>query len=79
MKKLSVSVFLLVCMLSLTSCGDRAENHTIEIIIPAGSTDAFIYSNEEISPLKDTLTITAEAGISETEVILKTVSVNETC
>ena len=77
MKKLSAFVFLLVCMLSLTSCGDRAESHTVEIIIPAGSTDAFIYSKEEISPLKDTLTITAGAGISETEVILKTVTVKE--
>ena len=74
MKKLIALLLALSCILSLTGCGS-GEKHTIEIIIPAGNTDTFVYSDVEISPQKNTLTISAGAGISSTEVVLKTVEV----
>ena len=77
MRKYIALLLALVCVLGLVGCGNKEESHTIEIIIPAGSTEAFVYSDEEISPQKDTLTISAGAGISTTEVILKTVEVKE--
>ena len=77
MKKLIVLVLALVCMLGLVGCGGSGESHTIEIIIPAGSTEAFVYSNEEFAPQKNTLKISAGAGIATTEVILKPVEARE--
>ena len=76
-KKLIALLLALACVSGLAGCGSSREKHTIEIIIPAGSTDPFVYSDEEISPKKNTLTISAGAGISTTEVILKTVEVKE--
>ena len=73
-----IALFLaLVCVLGLVGCGNKGESYTIEIIIPAGSTETFVYSDEEISPKGNTLNISAGAGISTTEVILKTVKVKE--
>lgn len=51
----------------------KPSTHTIEIIIPAGSTEAFVYSDEEISSQKDTLTISTKARIATMEVILKSI------
>lgn len=76
MKKRIALVLTLLCMVGLSGCS-RGQTHTIEIIIPAGSTEAFVFSDEEISPLKDTLTISAGAGITSTDVILRPVEVKE--
>ena len=64
----------LVCILSLCGCGNRGEKHTIEIQIPAGSTESFVYSDIEVRPTGRKITISAGAGISDTEVILKPVA-----
>lgn len=77
MKKLIALVFALICVLSLVSCGSGVDKHTIEIIIPAGSTEAFVYSDEEISPHKNTIIISAGAGIVAAEVVLKPIEVHE--
>ena len=76
MKKKIAFLLALLCVLGLTGCS-RGQTHTIEIIIPAGSTEAFVYADEEISPQKDTLAVSAGAGITSTEVLLKPVEVNE--
>ena len=77
MKKLIAIVLALVCVLGLVGCGAGGEKHTIEIIIPAGSTEAFVFADEEISPQKNTLKIRAGAGIDSTQVILKPIEVSE--
>lgn len=84
-----IIAFALVCVLVFSGCGGRQKNHTVEIIIPAGYTDAysfsdeavapdaFIYSGEEISPKRNKLTIKAAAGYDSTVVMLKTVEARE--
>ena len=77
MKKLIALVLALVCVLGLVGCGGSGEKHTIEIIIPAGSTEAFVFADEEISPQKNTLKIRVGAGIDSTQVVLQPVEVSE--
>ena len=77
MKKLIALLLTLTCVLGLVGCGGSGERHTIEIIIPAGSTEAFVYSDEEISPQKNNLRIKAGAGIATTEIVLKPTEVRE--
>ena len=76
MKKLMLSVMMFVMALGLVSCG-RGEDHTIEIVIPAGTWDTIVYADEEISPKKDTLKISAGAGITSSDVVLLPVEVTE--
>ena len=76
-------------MLTLASCGGRGKRHTLEFTIPAGYTgaftfsdkaldyDTFVYSAEEISPTRKTLTLKAGAGYSSVPVILKVVECQE--
>lgn len=71
MKKWIGLGLLLVCVLSLAGCG-KGEKHTIELQIPAGSAENFVYSEEEISPQSGKLTISAGAGITRAQVTLKT-------
>ena len=76
MKKLIAFVFALVCMLSLAGCG-KNDTHKIMITVPAGSTEAFVYSDEEISPTGNKIIISSGEGLGDTEVVLKTVQVKE--
>lgn len=76
MKKYIAIILSIICILSLIVCG-KSDSYEIEIVIPAGSTEPVVYSEEEISPQKDKLTISAWAGISDTEVILKPIEVKE--
>lgn len=46
MKKLISMVLALVCVLGLVGCG-KNETYKIKITIPAGSTEAFVYSDED--------------------------------
>ena len=76
-------------MLCLVGCGGTQKKQTVEIIIPAGYMDAyeftdeaieaiaFIYSDEEISPKRNTLTIKAGAGYDSIIVMLKPVEYEE--
>ncbi len=73
MKKYLAMVFVCICAFFLAACG-KQETYEIEILIPAGSTEAFVYSDEEICPTGDTITISAGAGIASTEAILKPVN-----
>ena len=76
MKKMMALVLVLVCVLALASCG-KNDTYQIRITVPAGSTEAFVYSDEEISPTGDKIIISSGAGLGDTEVILKTIQVKE--
>ncbi len=49
----------------------------LQITIPAGHTEGFIYADEEISPMKHTLIVRTAEGTPDGEVILKGVEVRE--
>ncbi len=72
-----VGVILLLAIVGIGfSIKDRKE-YNIRITIPAGSTEAFIYSDEEISPKGNTITLYAGEGMGDGEIILKPVEVKE--
>ena len=89
MKKRIVLILTLISLFALVGCGGRGERHTLEFTIPAGYTgaftfsdkamdyDTFVYSAEEISPTRKTLTLKAGAGYSSVPVILKVVECQE--
>ncbi|MCI9575318.1 MAG: hypothetical protein HFJ84_01345 [Clostridiales bacterium] len=76
MKKMVFITSILMMIVTLFACGS---NHTYEIgiTIPAGSTETFVYSREEISPTKDTIIISSGEGLGDTEVVLKTIEATE--
>ena len=82
MKKLTAFILALVCVLILGGCG-KNDTYTISITIPAGTTEEFtyqedfVYSDEEISPISDRITIWAGEGLGDTEVVLKPIEVRE--
>lgn len=49
----------------------------LQITIPAGHTEGFIYAEEEISPMKHTLIVRTAEGTPDGEVMLKGVEVKE--
>ena len=82
MKKLISLVLVLVCVLSLAGCG-KNDTYKIKIIVPAGTTEEFvyqedfIYSDEEISPTGNKITISSGEGLEYTEIVLKPIEVKE--
>lgn len=76
MRKLMAFVLSLTFVLALDGCGGN-ETYEIGITIPAGSTEAFVYSHEEICPAKNTIMISSGKGLSDTEVVLKEVGARE--
>ena len=76
MKKLIALVLALVCVFSLVGCG-KNDTYKIRITVPAGSTEAFVYSDEEMSPTGDIITISSGEGLGDTEVVLKPIEVKE--
>ena len=66
----AVLVILAVCFLM-----NPAKEYKIRITIPAGSTEPFCYSDEEISPKGKTLTFYAGEGLGDTEITLLPVEV----
>lgn len=75
MKKILMSIILFAYLLSLTGCGSN--DVPIPIKIPAGNTEDFVYSEQEISPYKNKLEISAGEGLGDTLVILKPVECKE--
>lgn len=69
---MAVLVILAVCFLT-----NPVKEYRIRITIPAGSTEPFCYSDEEISPRGNTVTFYAEEGLGDTEIILLPVEVRE--
>lgn len=76
MKKLIALILALVCVLSLVGCG-KNETYKVRITVPAGSMEAFVYSDEEISPTGHSITISSGEDLGDTLVVLKTVQVKE--
>lgn len=68
----AVLVILAVCFLT-----NPTREYQIRITIPAGSTETFCYSDEEISPKGNTLTFYAGEGLGDTEIALLPVEVRE--
>ena len=77
MKKLMALLVTFSCLLALPGCGTKGEKYTIEIMIPAGSTEAFVYSEDAIRPTGKKIIISSGAGLGDTEVILKPVDETE--
>lgn len=75
MKKLIALVLTMACVLSLVSCG-KNETYKIKITVPAGSTEAFVYSDEQISATGKKIIIWSDDGLGDTEVILSPVNEN---
>ena len=69
MKKIMTLVLVLIMMLSFTGCKQQTE-FDIGITIPAHTEKNFIFSNEEISPKGDTITIRAGEGLGDAQVVL---------
>ena len=82
MKKMIALVLTLVCVCGLVGCG-KNDIYKIRITVPAGSTEEiiyqedFVYSDEEISPTGNTITISSGEGLGDTEVVLKPIEVKE--
>lgn len=73
MKKFITLILALVCVLALAGCG-KNDTYKINITVPAGSTEAFVYSDEEILATDNVITISSGEGLGDTEVILQPVN-----
>ncbi len=76
MKKVTALILTLVFVLGLTGCG-KNDSYKIRITVPAGSTEVYVYSDEEISPTGNKITISSGEGLGDTEVVLKPIEVKE--
>lgn len=76
MKRITASILALLYVLVMAGCG-KSNTYKIKITIPAGSTEAFVYSDEEISPTGNKITISSGEGLGDTEVVLKIVEGKE--
>lgn len=68
----AVCVIVAICFLT-----NPTKEYQIRITIPAGSTEAFCYSDEEISPKGKTITLYAGEGLGDTEITLLPIEVRE--
>ena len=75
MKKFTSIILSMLFIISLVGCGKK-EKYEIEILVPTGSTETFVYSEEEIRPIRNKITIWSGAGLGDTEVILQPVNEN---
>lgn len=73
MKKLIAFVLTWVCVLALAGCG-KNDTYKVGITVPAGSTEAFVYSDEEILATGKKIIIHCGEGLGDTEVILQPVN-----
>ena len=72
MKRLITLVLALGYLLGLVGCAAPGE-HTIRIVIPAGSHAEFVYSDEEIMSLNGQITMKSIDVSDRTSVVLKAV------
>ena len=75
MKKLITLVLVLLSVLSLLGC-EKNGTYKVRITVPAGSTETFVYSDEEILATGKKITISSGEGLGDTEVILLPVNEN---
>ena len=55
----------------------RQTSFDISITVPAGSQETFVYSDEIICPIRDTITIWAGENLGDTTVVLLPIKVTE--
>lgn len=65
-------VVVAVCFLT----NPKQDSYTLRIVVPAGSQEEFVYSDEEVSTIKNSIKIWSGDGLGDTEVLLS--PVNET-
>ena len=73
MKRWIAMICVIISVLALAGCG-KNETYKIRITVPAGSTEDFVYSDEEISATGKKITISSGEGLSDTMVILHPVN-----
>ena len=59
-------VIVAVCFLT----NPKQDSYTLRIVVPAGSQEKFVYTDEEISTIKNTIKIWSGDGLGDTEVLL---------
>lgn len=74
MKKL---ILILIFLFSLTGCSKQNEFKITLRIPPNSYAEEFIYSNEEISPLRNKITILNGNNLGDCSVILKPIEVKQ--
>lgn len=72
MKQKITFLLLSLYLLTLAGCW-KNDSFQIKIISPADSTEEFVYSTEEISPIGDVITVSCGENLGDTEVVLKPV------
>lgn len=78
MKKKIISIVLILSViLSLSACFGKQTRFSIRITVPAGSAEEFVYSHEEISPLKKEITVHSGEGMGDAEIVLIPVGVTD--
>lgn len=70
-------VVIIVVAIGVYLHNQRQTSFDISITVPAGSQDDFVYSDEIICPIGDTITIWAGENLGDTTVVLQPVKVKE--
>ena len=65
-------VVVVVCFLT----NPKQDSYTLRIVVPAGSQEEFVYTDEEVSTIKNSIKIWSGDGLGDTKVLLS--PVNET-
>ena len=65
-----VCVGVAVCFLT----NPKQDSYTLRIVVPAGSQEEFVYTDEEVSTLRNSIKIWSGDGLGDTEVLLSPVN-----
>ena len=63
-------VIVAVCFLT----NPKQDSYTLRIVVPAGSQEEFVYTDEEVSTVRNSIKIWSGDGLGDTEVLLSPVS-----
>lgn len=63
-------VIVAVCFLT----NPKQDSYTLRIVVPAGSQEKFVYTDEEVSTIRNSIKIWSGDGLGDTEVLLSPVS-----
>lgn len=69
-KRFAVMTAALLAAFAFTGCG-LSDSHAVKIVLPADSQAEFVYSEEEITPQKSSITLAAGEGLGDTLVVLE--------
>lgn len=71
------TLIITIAILGLNLFLIKRKNYSIRINIPAGSSEGFVFSDEELSPRNNKLTITSGDNLGDCEVVLKAIEEKE--